>query len=158
MISTRFSPSARWCMGSHLVGSFQFQASVVKHVFTLPTLSRTYPLDILSFLGEYVLEGFLDLDIQKISNCGSRAEHLSEKNKTLRLCGFRVATAPPSTGVEFQFYRNVHVDSETCKKQKQWHRKGMYLSLVSSCFMYWPVPKLVSAGRPNSSLGLEISF
>jgi hypothetical protein len=40
---------------------------VVKHVVTLPTLlSRTYPLDIPSFLGEYLLDGFLDLDIQKI--------------------------------------------------------------------------------------------
>jgi hypothetical protein len=68
-------------MGSHLVGSFQFQASVVKHVVTLSTLlSRTCLLDIPSFLGEYLLEGFLDLDSQKISNKW-RAEHPSEKMK-----------------------------------------------------------------------------
>jgi hypothetical protein len=39
----------------------------MKHVVTLPTLlSRAYPLDIPSFPGEYLLEGFLDLDIQLV--------------------------------------------------------------------------------------------
>ena len=58
-----FSPSARWCMGSHLMNLFQF-ALVVQHVVTLPTLlSRAHPLDIPSFLEEYLQESFLDLDI-----------------------------------------------------------------------------------------------
>ena len=32
LIKFLFSPSARWCTGSHLVGSFQFQASVVNQL------------------------------------------------------------------------------------------------------------------------------
>jgi hypothetical protein len=93
LINFSFPPSARWCMGSHLMASFQSQASVVKHVVALPTLlSIRYPV---SFLGEYHLEGFSDLDIQiwffeKISHIvssrryrtgGGRAEHPSKKMK-----------------------------------------------------------------------------
>ena len=56
--------------------------SVIKHVATLPTLlSRKYPLDIPSFLGEY-----LDLDIKKISNWWRSCRAPIGKTETLHLC------------------------------------------------------------------------